>query len=90
MGAVVAAVLAVIVISGAVVLGCRWVWRPVVARRVIVQLDSGHAVSGVLVERRGPLLVVADAHVHTPGEQPVRADGRSVVERSRVLWVQVI
>lgn len=88
-----AAVLVVIVVLLVllVVFGARrWVWRPLVAQRVIVQLDSGHAIEGVLVERRGTLLVLGDATVHEPGERGVKADGRSVVERSRVLWVQVM
>lgn len=88
-----AAVLVVIIVFLvlAVVFGARrWVWRPLVAQRVIVQLDTDHAISGVLVERRGPLLILADAMVHAPDQQPVKADGRSVIERSRVLWVQVV
>lgn len=87
-----AAVLVVIAVALvlAVVGARRWVWRPLVAQRVVVQLDTDHAISGVLVERRGPLLILADAHVHAPDQPAVKADGRSVIERSRVLWVQVI
>lgn len=77
-------------VAATVVMTRRGVWKPLLAHRVIVQLDAGNAISGVLIERRGPLLVLADAHVHTPGEPPVKADGRSVVERSRVLWIQVV
>ena len=83
---VVIAVVLVLAVFGA----RRWVWRPLVAQRVIVQLDTDHAISGVLVERRGPLLILGDAMVHAPDQKPVRADGRSVIERSRVLWVQVV
>jgi hypothetical protein len=60
------------------------------ADRSAGHLDTDHAVAGVLVERRGPLLILANATVHTPGEREVKADGRSVIERSRVLWIQVI
>lgn len=67
----------------------RWVWRPLVAQRVVVQLDGGHAIEAVLLQRRGPLLILGDATVHEPGAQPVKADGQSVIERSRVLWIQV-
>ena len=93
MDALLAAVLVVSIIAaagGAVVGARRWVWRPLVAQRVVVQLDTDHAISGLLVERRGPLLVLADATVHAPDGKSARGDGRSVVERSRVLWVQVI
>jgi hypothetical protein len=89
-----AAVLVVLILllgsAAAVVVARRWVWKPLVAQRVVVQLDTDHAVSGVLIERRGPLLILADAHVHGPDGQNVKADGRTVIERSRVLWVQVI
>jgi hypothetical protein len=89
-----AAVLVVLILilglAPTVVVARRWVWRPLVAQRVVVQLDTDHAISGLLVERRGPLLILADAHVHAPEAQPVKADGRAVIERARVLWVQVI
>lgn len=77
-------------ILAAAVSARRWVWRPFIAGRVIVQLDSDHAVSGVLVERRGPLLVLADAKVHAPNHPPVPADGRAVIEHARVLWIQAV
>lgn len=82
-------ILAAVVVGA--VLGVRWwSWRPVVARRVIVQLASGHALSGVVTARRGPLLVLADVQVHVPGEPAAtKADGTAVVERSQVLWMQV-
>ena len=83
-------VVILITIAAAIGAGRRWIWRPVVAQRVIVQLDTGHAVEGLLLERRGPLFVLADATVHEPGQKGVKADGRTVVERHRVLWVQVI
>jgi hypothetical protein len=87
------AVLVVIIVfasTAAAVAARRWVFRPVVAQRVVVQLDTDHAITGVLVERRGPLLILADATVHAPDQTAVKADGRSVIERSRVLWIQVI
>lgn len=64
--------------------------RFVVHRRVVVNLLSGRAVEGVVVERDGPLLVVADARLHEPGAQPQAVDGHVVIERSQVDFIQAL
>lgn len=65
--------------------------RLVVHRRVMVNLRSGRAVSGVVVAQDGPLLQLKSATVHEPGEQGgVRVDGEIVVEREQVDFIQTI
>lgn len=64
-------------------------WRVAVRRRVIVQLHTGSAISGVLWSRRGPLLVLRNAALHEAGAvTPI--DGEAVVERREVAWLQVL
>lgn len=73
-----------------IVAGVRWwTWRPVVKRRVVVQLDDGTSFEGVAMSRRGPLLVLNDVTARVPGGAQ-RVDGTVVVERPRVLFVQVV
>lgn len=71
-----------------------WTWRPLVRRRVVVQLDDGSSFDGVAMSRRGPLLVLDDVTVRVSGgSQRIgsqRIDGRVVIERPRVVFVQVI
>lgn len=64
--------------------------RFVVRRRVVVNLLSGKAVEGVVVEHDGPLLVVADARLHEPGVQPHGVDGHVVIERSQIDFIQAL
>ena len=56
--------------------------------RVLVNLVDETAISGVLLRRRGPLLVLAHGHVHSPGQEPTRADGLVYIERAKVLFIQ--
>lgn len=82
------AALAAALIVGAV--GARWwPWRSVTRRRVVVALQSGDAVQGVLLRRSGPLLVLSGASVQSP-QGPIPVDGTMVVERSQVIWMQVV
>jgi hypothetical protein len=71
-------------------LGVRfWMWRPVMKRRVMVQTDADVAFSGVVMSRRGPLLVLADVTVVTDAGSS-KADGKVVIDRARVLWMQQV
>jgi hypothetical protein len=75
----------------AAVAGASW-WRArryVVRRRVVVNLRTGTAVSGVVTEVRGPLLIVRDATVHD-GDQAAPADGEIVIDRANVDYVQAV
>lgn len=88
-----ALVAAVVVVLVAAVVAVRWwTWRPVIRRRVMVQIDTGQSFEGVVLSRRGPLLVLGHVKVHTEGvkgQVSTPADGRTVIERSRVMWIQV-
>lgn len=59
-------------------------------RRVIVNLRSGSAISGVLLRTRGPLLELGNAELLEAGRTPIPLDGRQLVERANVEFVQVV
>ena len=87
--AVVVAAASLAVLAGAWLAVSWWTWRPLVRRRVVVQLDDGSSFDGGAMSRRGPLLVLDDVTVRVGGGSQ-RIDGRVVVERTRVVFVQVI
>lgn len=84
-----AAVLTVTLVVAAVAGVQWWTWRPVVRRRVVVQLDDGTSFEGVAMSRRGQLLVLSDVTARIPGGSQ-RIDGSVIVERPRVVFVQVV
>lgn len=63
--------------------------RTAVRHKVIVNLHSGRAFSGVLYAKRGPLLVLCNATMFEPGAQPTEVDGAVVIERDQVEFIQV-
>lgn len=63
-------------------------WRGLTRRRVLVTVEDGRTIGGVLWRRRGPLLVLRDAAVFERGN-PYLVDGELVIERARIRWVQV-
>lgn len=64
--------------------------RVAVRRRVVVNIDDGEgsAIEGVLFNETGPLLVLKNATLLQAGRDPVRLDGDTIIERSRILFVQ--
>lgn len=56
--------------------------------RVLVNLIDGSAIDGLLIDKRGPLLVVADATLYTTANEPAPLDGDVYIERARVLYLQ--
>jgi small nuclear ribonucleoprotein (snRNP)-like protein len=62
----------------------------VLKRRVVVNLKTGTAVSGVLLRKTGPLLIMGDCTVHEPGSEPSSAEGELVIERSNVDFIQAL
>lgn len=62
----------------------RWPLRD----RVLVNLTDGSAIDALLIDQRGPLLVLADATLHTTEAEPHRMDGRVYIERDRILFMQ--
>ena len=65
-------------------------WRSMVRRRVVVNLLSGTAISGVLTKTSGPLLILKGATLHEPGSPPQPMDGEAVVERTSVDYIQAL
>jgi small nuclear ribonucleoprotein (snRNP)-like protein len=59
-----------------------------VYERVLVNLDNGTAVNGLLVSARRNLLVLADATLLGDTVEPTPLDGEVYIERARVLFMQ--
>lgn len=57
-------------------------------RQVIVNLDDGSAIAGVLYRQAGPLIVLKNASMLEPGREPVSLDGDTLIERARVQFIQ--
>lgn len=85
-----AVALLIVLVVVVLVVARWWTWRPVVHHRVLLQLDTGLTISGIVLSRRGPLLVLGDVTVMASGEHKTKADGSAVIERSRVVWMQVV
>lgn len=64
--------------------------RVALHRRVVVNTKTGQSLSGVLVEERGPILILKGAAMLTSSANPVSIDGDVVVERSNVDFLQVL
>lgn len=64
--------------------------RFVLRRRVVVNLVDGSAVEGLLFRKSGPLLVLKNAALHEEGAQPLQLDGDTVIERTKVLFIQAL
>lgn len=60
------------------------------AKRVIVNMDTGNAVEGVLVKRRGNSFTLRQPVVHVPGLEPDEAGGTVVIDRRRVEFIQIL
>lgn len=64
--------------------------RVVLHRRIVVNLDTGRSFDGVLWAEEGDLIVLRDANLHDPGQEPVPLDGEIVISRARVEFVQAV
>ena len=62
--------------------------RLMIRRRVLVQLHSGRAFTGLLWRRRGGLVVLKSAEMLEPNNQPVSMDGDVILDRSEIEYVQ--
>ena len=58
-------------------------------RRVLVQMHSGRAFTGLQWRRRGRLLVLRNVEMLEPNNQPATLDGEVVLDRGEVEYVQV-
>ncbi len=64
--------------------------RLVISRQVVVNLTSGRAIAGALVDQQGPLLVLKSATILEPGSEPINVDGDVIIERSQVDFIQAL
>lgn len=83
--------LGVLVIAAGVVVhivDVVWARRLMVRRRVLVNLRSGSAITGLLWVRRGRTLVLKSAELLEQGAAPVVMDGDVIVDRDQVEYVQ--
>jgi hypothetical protein len=83
--------LGVLVIAGGVVVhivDVLWARRLMVRRRVLVNMRSGSAITGLLWARRGRTLVLKSAELLEQGSAPVVMDGDVIVDRDQVEYVQ--
>lgn len=62
--------------------------RFIVRRRVVANLVDGTAIEGVLLRKSGPLLLLVDSYLHEEGAPPRPLDGQTIIERSKVLFIQ--
>lgn len=63
-------------------------FRIILRRRVVVNLDDGTAIEGVLIRQTGPLLHLKDAYLHEEGVETRPLSGDTIIERSRVIFIQ--
>lgn len=87
---------AVLLVAVLALAACGWLAaervassRLAVRRRVVCNLASGQALSGILWRRRGRYLVLRSAELLEPGStRPQAMDGEAIVDRDVVLFVQ--
>lgn len=81
----------VLALVGAAYLTVDLLWwrRLVLRRRVMVNLRSGRAVTGILRRRYGRTLVLVQARVLEPGSEPADMDGEVLVDRAQIDFTQV-
>lgn len=63
--------------------------RIIQRRQVVVNMLDGSAFTGVFFRQDGPLLVLKNAQFVQGGSEPAPLDGDVVIERSKVLFIQV-
>ena len=64
--------------------------RRLAHRKILVNLLSGNAISGVCTHEERYALIVKGATVHEPGSDPVPADGEILIDRSNVDFIQLL
>lgn len=62
-----------------------------ICERVLVNLTNGDAIAGLLIDRRGPLLVLTHAAlISADATKPAEMDGHVFIERARVAFIQAL
>lgn len=64
--------------------------RTALRRRVVINLKSDKAIAGVLVAKRGRLLIVKGAELFEGRDKPTRVDGEVVILLADVDFIQVL
>jgi small nuclear ribonucleoprotein (snRNP)-like protein len=59
-----------------------------VYERVLVNLTDGSAMNGLLVAKRGDLLVLTDVTLLEENHEPVELDGDVYIERFKIRFLQ--
>lgn len=94
MTTVAAVVALVLAASVAAAIWYRITWQerhPAIGRRVLISLEGEAAgVRGLIRLQRGEFLIVSAAEVCAAGEEPTRVGGDLILERRRILWVQLL
>lgn len=66
-------------------------WRRTALRkRIIVATKTGKHFRGVLVFKRGPLLILKDTELLEERAEPAPMDGEILIERANVDFIQVL
>ena len=65
--------------------------HPAIGRKVIINLFSGNAIEGVLIERIGDQYLIRAAVVHEMGaDSPIPADGEVCIDTANVDYIQML
>lgn len=59
-------------------------------RKVLINLLSGNALSGVCSFESGTALVLRGVIVHAPDSEPAPADGEVLIDRANVDFIQML
>lgn len=59
-------------------------------RKVLINLVSGNAISGVCVQHGRDTIVVRGATIHEPDSEPAPADGEILIDRINVDFIQLL
>lgn len=61
-----------------------------ISQRVVVNLKTGTAITGVMTINPSGFLIVKGAEVVEPGHNPVPADGEILVDQANVDYIQAL
>lgn len=64
--------------------------RLAVRRKALINIEGSGAIRGIIMSQKGQLVEVANAEMLEPGLNPTPMDGTVLVERSRILFIQLL
>lgn len=59
------------------------------AKRCLINLKSGTAFQGYLIEAPAGIVVIKGATVIEPGSEPVRVSGEIIIEKANIEFIQI-